>query len=889
MSVADFSNALTDRYRVERELGTGGMATVYLAYDVKHDRRVALKVLKPELAAVIGGERFLAEIKTTANLQHPHILPLFDSGQVDGTVFYAMPFIDGESLRDRLKREKQLPVDTALRIATEVADALEYAHRHGVIHRDIKPENILLHGGHAQVADFGIALAASNTAGSRITETGMSLGTPTYMSPEQAIGDRTIDGRSDVYSLGATTYEMLAGDPPYVAGTAQAIIAKVLTEKAPSVRIARPSVSANVDAAIARALEKLPADRFATALEFSEALNERTTTSESTAAGVSPRTTAATHRRPWLYVAAALAVIAVSAAWIAGRESRSGVSVDSEAPVIRAILDLPAGERVYDALSGATVAVSPKGDMMAYTSQGPGGFRTFIRRTSELAARSFTDPNNATVAGRNLAFSPDGRWLAFTEGNQLRKASVDGGQVANVKALTVAVPYGLAWLGNDTILVGSFQGMEAVSVSGGTSTMIGLKDSTSVRVGQRWPVVVPGGRYVAFTLANTPADPQRLAVLDTRTRAVVVHDVPAAVPLGFLDGQLVYVAQSGTIMAVPFDVDARKPTGESIPLEDGVVFDPTGGTKAALSASGTLLYLKGRAEYQPVLVSATSGVPTPLLGELHLYANPRFSPDGKRVAISVANARSSDIWIYDIPRNTFTQLTTEGANVRPEWTPDGKRVLFRSERSGKVTISWRVADASQPAEVLYEPPYEPFEAIISPDSKWLVYRTAPGSAFSRDILAVPMQGERKTLPLVVSPATEQQPRLSPDGKWLSYQSNETGTFQIYVRPFPENGARVRVSTEAATEALWNRAGTALYYRDGLGQIVEVKVTTSGGFSIGAHRVVVTGDYLTDASHASYDLAPDGRFLLLKRAGAEAQTIVVHNWGRELREKTARRK
>ncbi|MGE5732970.1 MAG: serine/threonine-protein kinase, partial [Gemmatimonas sp.] len=219
------SAAMADRYRIERELGHGGMATVYLAHDVKHDRKVALKVLKPELAAVLGGERFLAEIKTTANLQHPHILALFDSGHVDGTVFYAMPFVDGESLRNRLAREKQLPIDTALRIATEVADALQYAHGQGVVHRDIKPENILLQGGHALVADFGIALAASNTAGTRITETGMSLGTPTYMSPEQAVGDRAIDGRSDIYSLGATTYEMLAGDPPYVASTAQAIIA----------------------------------------------------------------------------------------------------------------------------------------------------------------------------------------------------------------------------------------------------------------------------------------------------------------------------------------------------------------------------------------------------------------------------------------------------------------------------------------------------------------------------------------------------------------------------------------------------------------------------------------------------------------------------------------
>ncbi|HEY4101160.1 MAG TPA: serine/threonine-protein kinase, partial [Gemmatimonadales bacterium] len=202
MSDKSLRAALADRYTIEGELGQGGMATVYLAHDVKHDRKVAIKVLRPELAAVIGAERFLAEIKTTANLQHPHILSLFDSGTVDGTVFYVMPFVDGESLRDRLTREKQLPVDDALRIAREVADALEYAHHHGVIHRDIKPENILLHGGHALVADFGIALAASKTGGARMTETGMSLGTPQYMSPEQAMGERELDARTDVYALG---------------------------------------------------------------------------------------------------------------------------------------------------------------------------------------------------------------------------------------------------------------------------------------------------------------------------------------------------------------------------------------------------------------------------------------------------------------------------------------------------------------------------------------------------------------------------------------------------------------------------------------------------------------------------------------------------------------
>ena len=223
-------SALADRYRLDRELGAGGMATVYLAEDVRHDRRVALKVLRPELAAVIGAERFLAEIKLTANLQHPHILPLFDSGEADGYLFYVMPFVEGETLRDRLNREKQLPVADAVRIATEVAAALDYAHRHGVVHRDIKPENILLHDGQALVADFGIALAASKAGGARMTETGMSLGTPHYMSPEQAMGEREITARSDVYALGAVLYEMLTGDPPFTGSTAQAVVARVVTE-----------------------------------------------------------------------------------------------------------------------------------------------------------------------------------------------------------------------------------------------------------------------------------------------------------------------------------------------------------------------------------------------------------------------------------------------------------------------------------------------------------------------------------------------------------------------------------------------------------------------------------------------------------------------------------
>ena len=289
--VARLNTALQGRYAIERDLAHGGMATVYLAKDLRHERKVALKVLKPELAAIVGAERFLAEIKTTANLHHPHIVPLFDSGQADGFLFYVMPLVEGESLRERLVREKQLPIGDALEITTAVASALDYAHRHDVIHRDIKPENILLHDGHAMVADFGIALAVSAAGGSRLTQTGMSLGTPKYMSPEQAIGEGDVDARSDMYSLACVTYEMLAGEPPHVGRTAQAIVAKVITEEATRLTALRDTVPPHVDATVHKALQKLPADRFASVADFAEALANP---------GVATPTRAPARRRPAL-------------------------------------------------------------------------------------------------------------------------------------------------------------------------------------------------------------------------------------------------------------------------------------------------------------------------------------------------------------------------------------------------------------------------------------------------------------------------------------------------------------------------------------------------------------------------------------------------------------
>src|SRR5437773_4983647 len=366
-AAAQLKTALGGRYEIEREIGRGGMATVYLARDVRHQRKVALKVLNPELGAVLGVERFLAEIQVTANLQHPNLLPLFDSGEADGLLFYVMPYVEGESLRARIQREKQLPVNEAIRLATAVASALDYAHRHGVIHRDLKPENILLHEDQPLVADFGIALAVSNAGGNRITQTGLSLGTPQYMSPEQATGDRAIDGRTDIYSLAAVLYEMLTGDPPHLGSTSQAIIARVLTEKPRSMRATRDTVPLHVDAAVERALAKLPADRWATAKDFADALNDPRNVPIASAPALeapappSRRTGVGTRVRRaalWGLPIIGVGLGAAAMSWIETHRERVGTTV-------RYPLNFEADERASDG-QGVPLALSPDGTVLVY-------------------------------------------------------------------------------------------------------------------------------------------------------------------------------------------------------------------------------------------------------------------------------------------------------------------------------------------------------------------------------------------------------------------------------------------------------------------------------------------------------------------------------------------
>ena len=391
--LARLQDALADRYAIERELGQGGMATVYLARDLKHERDVALKVLRPELAAVLGGQRFLAEIKITARLDHPHILTLIDSGESDGFLWYVLPFVHGESLRDRLNHEKQLALEEALQITKQVAGALDYAHRQGVVHRDIKPENILLHEGEAMLADFGIALAVKEAGGNRLTETGLSLGTPQYMSPEQATGDRLLDARSDVYSLGAVLYEMLAGEPPVTGPTVQAVIAKLLTERPTRLRVVRDTVPEGVETAVAKALAKTPADRFPGAAEFAAALE---------AAGAP--LVAAPDRRRWLVpavVAAGVGAVALASVLLRGRPAAPPREL----------------ERVQLTFTGnATVpAVSDDGRRVAYATRRCG---VDGRCVEDIVVQDVGGAGAATVvrgaAGIwEIRWTADGRYLVF--------------------------------------------------------------------------------------------------------------------------------------------------------------------------------------------------------------------------------------------------------------------------------------------------------------------------------------------------------------------------------------------------------------------------------------------------------------------------------------------
>jgi eukaryotic-like serine/threonine-protein kinase len=887
---AQLSAALVDRYRIERELGQGGMATVYLAHDLKHDRNVAIKVLKPELAAVLGADRFVVEIKTTAALQHPNILPLFDSGEADGFLFYVMPFIDGETLRSKLDRETQLGVDESVCIACDIADALDYAHQRGVIHRDIKPENILLQNGRPMVADFGIALAVSAAAGGRMTETGLSLGTPHYMSPEQATAEKEITARSDVFSLASVLYEMLAGQPPHLGGSAQQIIMKIITEQPAVVTQFRKSVPANVAHAVAKALEKLPADRFESAAKFADALRNPAFSASRASLATGVPTPPSWHRyaAPIIVV---LAVVALTSTTIALRGGRGRDPL----PLTRLSLAFPASQSLASP-GGTRLAWAPDGNSFLYVGPGAGGTQLWRRSLDGLDAVAIQGTDGAT----GPFFSPDGTRFGFINLNPfaIRLVAPSGGN-STVLVRDSVSGGGASWGDDGFIYFDATTTLSRIRPDGTGREIIYKLDSLQREVGVAWPEALPGGAGVLFRIRRIgdAVSDFRIMAADPRTKKAKFV-VRAAVARYAPSGHLLYVTSDGSLMASRFDLRRLELVGPPVLLWRGLGFGAFGVADIALSSSGALLYTTddNTTIAEPTWVTR-DGVAAPVDAKWQdglVYAV-ALSPDGTRLAVEFINAKSNssyaDIWTRPVDGGALSRLTFEGTNnQRPKWSHDGRDVLFLSNRGGLSALYRQRADGSAPARLVASDRRGLGEGLESSDGNWLILRSADDVCC--DIMGMRPGVDSAPVPMVASPSfRERSPALSSDGKWLAYASDETGRFEVFVRPFPDVGSgKWQISTAGGTSPQWSRKGDELYFLDGANDMQAIRVVTKPTFGILAkQRLFSANGYFASPWAQAYDVSPDGKRFLMLRVGSlstanPASLVLVQNVFAELQRK-----
>ena len=880
--------ALADRYRIERRLGEGGMATVYLAEDLKHDRKVALKVLRPELGVVLGADRFLQEIKTTARFQHPNILPLYDSGSTAsahggglGFLYYVMPYVEGETLREKLDREQQLDIDEAVNIATEVADALQYAHDQGVIHRDIKPENILLRNGRAFVADFGIALAVSAAAGGRMTETGLSLGTPHYMSPEQATADTHINNRSDIFSLGCVLYELLTGEPPHTGPSTQAIILKIVTDVARPVRDLRKAVPPHVAAAVARALEKLQADRFASAKAFAEALrNPAFTWPVATPATVGAAGLAS--RR--IVVPALLAVTLLTLALGAWGWMRPDQTT--------AVARFPTTLGVPGALDGITfgveAALSPDGASLVFRSPLTGPGQLYVKRRDEVVAR----PLAGTEGGAGPFYSPDGAWIGFVADGQLKRVPSTGGASLKLED-SVSVVYNRgAWLEDGSIVYydASARTLRRLLAGDTKSKVIVSREMLGGRF--PWlPSPLPSSRGVLFTAHLTQCvgpvscRPSRVYVYDARRDTVRALFDDAIGAWYVPTGHVLYLTSAGTLMAAPWDNSTLAPTGRPVPVLDGIQ-----APGFLISDEGTAYYVLGRSEFAPGPVPNAAVVWVDRAGRVEPVDSTwqvntgggydgfieigwglALSPEGQRIALTLLTELGTDIWIKQLPAGPMSRLTQyAGADRSPAWAPDGRSIRFLSDRP-------IVAGSAQK---------------VNPFRVW--EQAADGTGEPR--LAAVSRVDSVASVIVATGFNATGAALSPDSRWLAYVSNEQGTNEVFVRPFPDvNGGKWQVSSGGGSAPLWAHNGRELFYvADRKMHVVRIK--PGPPFSAEPPRVLfaipeeVRAGSLAGGTFAI--TADDQRFLMVRdnRWGDMAGTptlVVVQHFFDELRAKLKR--
>ena len=789
------------------------MATVYIADDLRHGRRVAIKLLTPELGAIIGGERFLTEIRVTANLQHPHILGLIDSGETDGLLFYVMPYVEGETLRGRLERERQLPVSEALRITREVGSALDYAHRRGVIHRDIKPENVLLLDGQAMVADFGIALAASRAGGARLTETGLSLGTPSYMSPEQAGGERDLDARSDQYSLACMLYEMLAGQPPHSGPTVQAVLAAVLTREPEALDVLRTTVPAHVADAVQVALAKLPADRFETTAHFLTALEQpapgtTTTGRRATAArGASPRA-----KRMSAAIVAGVAIAGLALGGAGGWFSRA--SRTSPLPRYQFAI-----EGARSSVLGEMIAISPDGSTLAYWAADGERFTLYARSLDNLQPRALTTLGANDQVIDFPFFSPDGKQVGFTTARALRRVSLDGAEQMIVTALPGGLLAGAAWTDAAEIIYSLDGILMRVPATGGAATRVERHGADSTTFIHSLAALPGGERVLGVRDFGMQAE---LGVLTLSTGEF--HATMRGVsPMYLASGHLVFGRLDGSIWSQPFDLSSGDTTGSATRIAQGAIVRFDAVARMAASRTGVVSWVTSQATEALLQLSDNGVSPRTLTQNTRLWG-PRLSPTGRQIVFAKYDAMNpvlADLWIYDVASGTDQRLTSGGVEQRDfndaTWSRDGR---------------WLAMSANDSA---------------GPAGKHLYLMPADASAAPRKLL------DRA--------GTQWPSDFSPDGTWLVFTDRQDERLRsIWAAPVDGSSApRANVKTP------YNATATAL----------EIATVSAGvEFTVTARRQSLPVAFPEFSEHAQYDVSADGKRMVLLTLPSAPNRILI---------------
>jgi Tol biopolymer transport system component len=855
--------ALADRYTIGRELGAGGMGTVYLARELKHDREVALKVLRPEIASHIGVVRFFNEVKITAKLDHPHILTLIDSGESGDFLWYVQPFVRGESLRAKLDREKQLSIEEAVAIARQVAGALDHAHQRGVVHRDIKPANILLHEGEAMVADFGIALAVSESAESRLTQTGIAIGTPQYMSPEQATGERHIDGRSDIYSLAAVLYEMLSGVTPHTAPTTQALIAKLLTERPTRVRLIRTSVPPHVDAAVAKTLEMTPADRFATAAEFASAL-------QGSGSFIAAEPAPASRRRA-IWIAATIGGVLL----LAG--AGAAMMLRSSAPA----LAIGRTEQIT-ADPGLEIqpSLSPDGKLVAYAAGSPSQMRIYIRPVGSGGGRTIPLSDDSTLVETQPRWSPDGTKLLYLlRGGAAIAPALGGASQPVVAPSATSVVKSAIW---------SPDGREIAFVRGDTLSVMPVTGGNT-RVIATGPDLhscawASHGRFIACTSQNSFSVLPGALFGNLAPSAILLFPVAGGSPVRIAEptsfNQSPVFSSDGRRLFFLSDRDGGRDVYmlslSSSGQPRGVPFRLTTGLNAktiSLSADTKRLaytVYTARANIWSIplpLHPPARGTPvsaataTPVTRGSQVIQGMRVSPDGRWLLYDSDLRGNSDVYRMPVAGGPAEQLTSDSANeFAPDLSPDGSAVVYHSWRTGTRDIEVKPLNGG-PIEQLTSTTAQESYPKWSPDGRAVLFYDQSGA---RDALVTRRGPDGKwTKPEVLAAGTY-RPQWSPDGKSISYVAaaadGEPGI--LMVSPSAGGTARaVIASSMLVSHAIWSPDGRTLYCKvhDAKGFTSFWSVDASGGKPRELLRLddpewqSVRNDFATDGKRLYFDV------------------------------------